>query len=93
VNLKTRATMPARYGKRFARINVGYVMVKIHRNRFYSYKFENDVRRSSNSNSAKHWQVCDVRRWLQLRFDFGSTATGPRYDHSTTFRYDLALRP
>jgi len=25
-----------------------------------------------------------VMRWLQLRFDFDSTAIRPRYDHSTT---------
>jgi len=27
---------------------------------------------------------CSVRRWLQLRFDYDSTAIRPRYGHSTT---------
>jgi len=26
-----------------------------------------------------------LRRWLQLRFDFASTAIRPRYDYSTTY--------
>ena len=36
-------------------------------------------------------RIVMVRRWLQLRFDFDSTAIRPRYDHSTTYVTTLGL--
>jgi len=45
---------------------------------------------------AKLYEYCSswsesVKRWLQLRFDFDSTATRPRYDHSMTYLTTVGL--